>query len=134
MAAVEKQTGSKIRTLPVLYEELASLTFNKCGECALKQCCEPVYCEASLAYAEDIGYNLSRTSHPTLPLMSDNGCIAPAWVRPLCSQFICEDKKQDPNFLLNYNQLRQAIYEIEGNIKSIFYFIFEKLHNRKRKR
>jgi hypothetical protein len=78
-----------------LYVEMAKLTQPLCagegaGACrAPHSCCSPEYCEMAMERAVEIGQPLVPTSHPTLPLMGPNGCIAPPHVRPLCTAHVC---------------------------------------------
>lgn len=79
-----------MKSLPVLYQEMADLTRPLCGACrAPFSCCSPEYCEMALRIAKDQGVDLARTDHKTLPLMGPTGCTAAPHFRPLCTLHVC---------------------------------------------
>ena len=68
-----------------------SVCAKTCRDIRPNRCCEPMYCEMAINYANDQGVTLDRTDHPTLPLMdSENRCTAPAHLRPICSAHQCD--------------------------------------------
>lgn len=76
-------------------EKLAEFTLSLCDRLCTSQapfrCCDPMYCQLALDYAESLGEPLARTDHATLPLMgADNRCTAPARLRPMCSAHHCD--------------------------------------------
>jgi len=101
--------------LITLYQQIADLTAPKCANScrAPHSCCSPEYCEMAIELASEQGVTLSPTKHPTLPLMSSNGCIAAPHFRPLCSLHLCSISSlgfdPDPNFNKQYFQLRKQI-------------------------
>jgi len=77
------------------YQEMADHTNPECGKCLIPySCCAPEYCEHTIRSAkEKLNVVLEPTSHPRLPLMGVNGCIAAPHLRPLCAVHTCSVNK-----------------------------------------
>jgi hypothetical protein len=76
-----------------LFQQMSELTAPECAtSCRIPHsCCSPEYCEYALQAAARQGVPLSRTSHPTLPLMGEAGVrctsISPACVH---AAYMCD--------------------------------------------
>jgi hypothetical protein len=107
-----------------LYAELAAHTEGECsGACARpRSCCEERYCLIAIDFAKSHWrVDLPATWHPALPLMGDDGCTAPAHLRPICTAHTCEvcahgEKRGDATWTLRYREIMQAIGEIEAAV------------------
>lgn len=109
-----------MKSLVVLYEEMASLTKPECEKCRLPyQCCSPDYCQFTIAYAkESWRVTLQTTDHPTLPLMGEKGCTVAPHLRPLCTVHTCQIaalgcKPGDAKWTNRYFKLRDQISKLE---------------------
>lgn len=115
-------TGLKEKLIH-LYAEMAQMTLSECQRCRNPlSCCSPEFCALAIEHARSHwGIALQATSHPTLPLMGSNGCVAPPHLRPCCTAHTCEInaygcKRNDPAWTEKYFQLRDAIMEIEAQL------------------
>ncbi len=110
-------------TLIELYAKMAALTLPKCKACFPPlSCCSPEYCEMAISIAKDEGVELTRTEHPTLPLMGIDGCTAAPHFRPLCTLHNCSINSiacdpKDPKWTKKYFDLRQCIDDAELRMK-----------------
>ena len=105
-----------------LYLQMAKHTAPVCGsECghSANRCCEAMYCDFTVKYAKERwGVDLSKTDHPTLPLMGPNGCTAEPHLRPICTVHVCcinslGFKPNDPAWTKRYFKLRDQINRLE---------------------
>lgn len=103
-----------------LYEKMAALTAPICANSkgdgcrAIHSCCDAIYCEMAIERAKSVGIELAITDHPKLPLMGEGGCVAPAYLRPICTVHVCcingfGFKPNDPEWTKEYFRLRRAI-------------------------
>lgn len=71
---------------------MADLTLQECRKCQIPlSCCSKEYCLIAENYAKDqYQINLQRTNNEKLPFMSENGCIVPPYLRPLCTFHTCK--------------------------------------------
>lgn len=106
----------------MLYKRIADLTFGHCKETCrnLGSCCSPEYCYLTIEIARDEwGTELTRTEHPTLPLLSLTGeCTAPPHMRPFCSLHSCDIAnighfRNDIPLTNKYFKLRRGIERLE---------------------
>lgn len=78
------------------YAEMAEMTRRdcdvNCNDQRPNRCCEALYCDMAIRYAESRGVVLSKTAHPILPLMNPltHRCTAQPHLRPLCSAHHCK--------------------------------------------
>jgi hypothetical protein len=80
-----------------------------------------MYCGCAEDYARDEwGVDLTplKTDHPTLPFMSETGCVVSPHLRPLCTLHTCDMnglgfKKNDFEWTDKYFKLREQIDELE---------------------
>lgn len=116
-----------MKKLVSLYAKMAALTAPECQSTCKNpfSCCDQAYCEAAIQYAKDnwgvilTPVNGKDARGQPLPLMGDNGCIAPPHLRPLCTLHTCEInslgcKKGDPNWTRKYFTLRSKIEAAES--------------------
>jgi hypothetical protein len=104
-----------------LYQKLYLHTLPECEHtCKLpRSCCSPEYCHFTIEWAKtNYEITLQPTSHPTLPLMGANGCIAAPHLRPACTLHTCEInssgyKRGDPAWTRKYFRLRGEIEKLE---------------------
>ena len=97
-----------------LYREIADLTKPKCGQCRVPHyCCNDYQCEMIAHYAAEMGVTLTRTGHPKLPFMGEDGCVVAPHLRPICSVHVCENHLWDVKFSEKYFKLRDAICQAE---------------------
>jgi hypothetical protein len=99
-----------------LYQEIADLTKPKCGECRVPHyCCNAEQCEATARYAAETGVMLTRTDHPKLPFLGEDGnCTVAPHLRPICAVHVCENHIwSSVEFHDRYFALRDAICEAE---------------------
>jgi hypothetical protein len=76
-----------------MYEHTRPVCLAKCqwpgrpGRCG----CHAFYCEQTMRFArEEYGLELEPTGFdPEVPLMSEQGCTAPPWARPVCTIHCC---------------------------------------------
>lgn len=117
-----KQENLKEREkLKELYQELYLLTNPVCAtKCVIPQsCCSPEYCEYAIDWAKrGWGEELKPTSHPKLPLMGPEGCVAPPHTRPMCTAHVCEATlyKQGQRYWDVYWKIRNQISELEWRL------------------
>ncbi len=107
--------------LKVLFQQMADLTAPQCAGTAVggckfpHSCCSSEYCEMAIEIAKEEGITLEIQTHdPKLPLMGPNGCIAPPYVRPLCTLHVCSINGlgfniKDPKWTVKYFKLRNKI-------------------------
>jgi hypothetical protein len=116
------KNSKKLSKLKVLYAAMARSTKEKCKPCfssiAAGSCCGAETCKSVLAFArEEHGVVLPITSHSKLPLMGENGCTVPAYLRPMCAMYICDKYLfSDPAFNGKYFALRDKIVKLEFEI------------------
>ncbi|MEE8397159.1 MAG: hypothetical protein V3S29_13975 [bacterium] len=106
----------KLDGLKRKYREIAELTRPKCmGGCHEPgACCQPRYCSQAAARAREFGISLAGQAHPTLPYLGPDGCVAPPYLRPLCSMHVCEfHLLQNPEFAEVYLALREEVCRLE---------------------
>ncbi len=108
------------------YQEMADMTLPKCKQCRVPlSCCSPEYCHMAIQIAhEDWGVELKATGHERLPLMGENGCVAPPHVRPLCTLHVCcinglGFDPHDKPWTEKYFQLRAKITEADFELSSV---------------
>jgi hypothetical protein len=111
-------------TLKELFKQMSDLTKERClKDCRkiggnLGSCCRWEYCDMAIKIAkEDYGVELIPTSHTSLKLMGENGCIAEPHYRPLCTLHICDRSLFDLKFSGEYFDLRDKINEESFNHK-----------------
>ena len=110
-----------------LWREMYELTEPRCAkDCnAPRTCCSPEYCEMALRRAKEVWHEeLVPTSHPRLPLMGPQGCIAPPHTRPLCSIHVCEGTLSrlgifEQEWSRKYWKLRDEISELEFELHGL---------------
>jgi len=107
--------------LVVLYRQMADMTLPKCKACKIPlSCCSAEYCAMAIRVAkEDWNMELAVTSHPTLPLMGENGCTAAPHFRPLCTLHTCAISSlgfdiADFEWTDHYFKLRAEIDDLGG--------------------
>lgn len=112
-----------MKTIIELYAEMAKLTEPHCAglSCKVKHsCCSAEYCEMSRQYAlEKYDTILIDKNHPTLPFMTDKGCIVPPHMRPWCTLHVCSINGLGiiPKFMEDTNkyfELREQIEALEN--------------------
>lgn len=98
---------------------LADFTFGLCKEkCvpSLGHCCSSEYCEMAIEEAASLGITLNKGTGK-IPLLVDNKCQAPAWLRPLCTAHLCEwrmrrlTKEEEA-----YYKYKEAFDEVLGKV------------------
>lgn len=105
--------------LVVLYAKMAELTKPKCQACrAPMSCCDSMYCDMAIETAKASGEVLTHTGHKTLPMMGENGCVAPPHFRPLCTLHVCSINNlgfdpKDPAWTKEYFKLRAKIEKLD---------------------
>lgn len=108
---------------PELYQRMADLTLPECTNVCNPplSCCDPLYCQMAKDFAmEYYGIDLPEVGyHPSLPFMSENGCVVSPHLRPICTIHVCSIsglgfKKGDPEFDRRYFALRDQLNEAEG--------------------
>jgi len=110
-----------------LYQQMADLTGPVCANthgdgCMVPHsCCDEIYCNMAMERAEKNKTPLASTGHPKIPLMGPEGCIAPPYLRPVCTVHVCcinglGFKPGDPIWTKKYFQLRNAINRLESGI------------------
>lgn len=102
-----------------LYQELSEHTKTACEACPQAEveeyrCCYPEACEMAIMFASWKGVTLTRTDHPTLPLMGKGGCTVAPHLRPMCTGYVCPSQKTDPEWMSVYIDIRNRIQSIEG--------------------
>lgn len=111
--------------LKELWKEMALLTRPKCDTCVVpRSCCSPEYCEFAIAHAKKAwNEDLTRTQHPTLPLMGPDGCVAPPHVRPLCTLHVCEGTfwKAPMAWKKQYIKLREKLNDLSSILRKSTY-------------
>lgn len=108
--------------LEKLYNEMYELTLPECKGCrAPLSCCSPEYCDLATMRASEFGVELTPTGHDKLPYMGENGCVVPAYLRPLCTLHTCDVcsigfKRDDPSgeWTDKYFVLRDQIEQLEA--------------------
>lgn len=109
----------KNKKVETLYKELADITRKKCAGCNVPfGCCDSFYCEMAEKYAKNqYGVDLTPTGFANkkgLKFMSENGCIVPPHLRPVCTIHICDKALYaDPKFHDKYFSLREKLDCIE---------------------
>ena len=109
------------KRLILLYQKLADHTLPECKHtCQVPlSCCSPEYCDMAIRCAkEDWHIDLPTTDHVRLPLMGENGCTAPPYLRPWCTLHTCQVnsfgfKPGDEAWTKKYFDLRDEIEELE---------------------
>ena len=104
--------------LKILCHEMAELTFSKCKEHChnLGSCCEDMYCNLAIEYAEDKGVNLVKElGH--FPFIKNGKCLVPPHLRPICTVHQCKISSlgfdpKDPEWTKKYFELREKIDEL----------------------
>lgn len=97
-----------------LYQEIASLTRPKCGQCLVPwQCCAPEHCDMVRQYAwEEYEIRLAIVDeNARLPYLNPDGtCSVEPWLRPICAVHVCERHFwKDLDFCKRYSELREQI-------------------------
>lgn len=110
-----------------LYQQMYELTRPECDACRCpRSCCSPEYCDLATQRAADFGVTLTPTGHDKLPYMGAEGCVVPAWLRPLCTLHTCDIsgwgfKGNDPGgkWTERYFNLRNDIEDEEWTISEL---------------
>jgi hypothetical protein len=113
----QEKTNEKLKRL---YIEIANLTLNDCKKkCSnLGSCCDESYCNTAILVAKEYDLVLTPTGN-RIPLLDSNGsCIAPPYVRQMCSAHSCDIFavgyfKGDSKGTAKYFELREAIDDLE---------------------
>ncbi len=103
-----------------LYSRLAAHTLPECRSCRVPlSCCSAEYCASTIEHAkENWGVELTKTNHPSLPLMGPTGCTAAPHLRPMCTMHTCAVnslgcKLGDQQWTEKYFELREQIETLE---------------------
>lgn len=119
--------------LIALYQQMYEMTEPECRlSCRCPQsCCSPEYCEITIEYAKERwGVDLTRGTHPKLPLMGEIGCLAAPHLRPICTLHTCDINslgfkkgvgKEAGNWTKRYFKLRSKIEELEWATPSLLF-------------
>lgn len=101
------------------YQKLGDLTFDHCKRTCknLGSCCSTEYCLLAISRAEEFGVEL-KPADKNIPLLIDGKCIAPPYLRPLCTMHSCDissvaEFKNEPQLTEQYFDLRSLIDELE---------------------
>jgi hypothetical protein len=103
------------QTLKDLFQNMADLSKKQCEiDCfkirgTIGGCCSDMYCDLAIEYAKEIGVSLTPTGNKKLPLMGEEGCTAPPWLRPMCTLHICDKSLLKEDFNKAYFSLREKI-------------------------
>ena len=112
--------NNKIEHLKQLFQEMANITLplclnNECGAIKPFCCCNILFCQGAIRYAKEVwNEELQKTTNTQLPLLGDDGCIAPPHLRPSCTFHLCYidkfgHKPGDEEWTKKYWKLREEI-------------------------